>query len=178
MSLRALVERCGLSVNAISLIERGENSPTVSTLQRLAAALNVDLIDLFKDESRQTVIHVPREKGPRTQSNGVVMESLGTGLSNQVVEPFRMTVGPGSGNLADTIQHPGEEFVHCLDGEINYRVGEQIYRLERGDSVLFDANQPHAYHNPTPAPSTLLLVFQATQNRQLTQWLHIETTEQ
>jgi len=174
LSLRALVDRCGLSANAISLIERGENSPTVSTLHRLADALDVSITEFFQEDARQTVVYVRREKGPRTQSNGVVMESLGVGLSNQLVEPFRMTVAPGAGDLSDSIQHPGEEFVHCLEGEVDYKIGEKTYRLERGDSLLFDASQPHAYHNPDSFPAALLLVFQASQDRQQVQWMHID----
>ena len=80
LSLRALAERCGLSTNAISLIERNENSPTVSTLQRLAIALNVPITDFFQEETKQTVVCIKRATGLRTQSTGVMMESLGIGL--------------------------------------------------------------------------------------------------
>lgn len=47
LSLRALARLCGLSTNAISLIERGENSPTVSSLHALATALGVSITDFF-----------------------------------------------------------------------------------------------------------------------------------
>jgi transcriptional regulator with XRE-family HTH domain len=49
LSLRALSEVCGLSVNAISLIERGISSPSVSSLQRLAVALDVPITAFFTD---------------------------------------------------------------------------------------------------------------------------------
>src|SRR4030042_2705083 len=92
LSLRALAERCGLSINAISQIERGENSPTVSTLHRLATALNLPITDFFQSEVRQTVIYTKQDTGLRSQTAGAVMESLGIGLSNQQLEPFRMTI--------------------------------------------------------------------------------------
>ena len=174
LSLRALVERCGLSINAISLIERGENSPTVSTLHRLATALNVSITDLFQDEVRQTVVLIKQGRGPCSQSYGSVMESLGVGLSNQQLEPFRMTINPGTGNFNDPIAHPGEEFIHCLQGEIDYSIGNQIYHLEKGDSLLFDATQQHAYRNLSQELAVILIVFQASHDSHRVQQLHLK----
>jgi transcriptional regulator with XRE-family HTH domain len=174
LSLRALAEDCGLSINAISLIERGENSPTVSTLHRLATALNVPITDFFQEEAKQTCVFVKRDLGLRSQSDGAVMESLGIGLFNQQLEPFRMTIRSGVGNVNDPVFHSGEEFVYCLDGEVEYWIGDRVFRLEQGDSLLFDATQPHAYHNPLEKPATILLVFQASQDRQRVQRLHLE----
>lgn len=174
LSLRALVERCGLSINTISLIERGENSPTVSTLQRLASALNVPITDFFQDETRQTVVFIKRDQGLRSKTNGTMMESLGIGLSDQQLEPFRMTVNPGAGNINDPIAHQGEEFIHCLEGEIEYSIGSHTYHLKQGDSLLFDATQQHAYHNASQAPATILIVLQASQDRFNVQQLHLK----
>jgi transcriptional regulator with XRE-family HTH domain len=174
LSLRALAERAGLSINAISLIERGENSPTVSTLHRLANALKVPVTHFFQEEARQSAVFVKRNEGLHTQSDGAVMESLGIGLFNQQIEPFKMTIGPNVGNLNDPISHSGEEFVHCLEGEIDYSIGDRIFRLEQGDSLLFSATQQHAYHNPSGVPATVLLILLTSQDRQRVQRLHLD----
>jgi len=172
LSLRALAERCGLSINAISQIERGENSPTVSSLHRLATALNLSITDFFQEEARQTTVLVKKDLGLRSQSNGVTMESLGIGLFNQQMEPFRIVIQPGVGNMEDPAAHSGEEFVHCLEGEVNYFIDNRKYHLERGDSLLFDATQCHAYHNTTSRPAVLLLIYKVSQDRPLVQQLH------
>jgi transcriptional regulator with XRE-family HTH domain len=174
LSLRALAERSGLSVNAISQIERGENSPTVASLHRLATALDIPITDLFQEETRQTTVFVKRNLGLRAQSNGVVMESLGVGLFNQQLEPFRMTIGPEVGNVDDPISHSGEEFVHCLEGEIEYSIGDRVFHLEPGDSLLFDATQQHAYRNQLQTPATILLIFQTSQDSHHVQRLHMD----
>jgi transcriptional regulator with XRE-family HTH domain len=173
LSLRALAERCGLSINAISQIERGENSPTVASLHRLATALGVHITDFFQEETKQTVILVKQDQGLRSQSNGVLMESLGIGLFNQQLEPFRMSIQPGCGNMRDLISHAGEEFVHCLQGKIEYSIGDRVLVLGQGDSLLFDATQKHGYRNPTQQEAVVLIVFLAFEELQLTRQLHL-----
>jgi len=177
LSLRALAVRCGLSINAISQIERGENSPTVSTLHRLATALKIPITDFFQEEAKQTIVYVKRNLGLRSQSGGVLMESLGVGLFNQQLEPFRLVIEPQEGNTEDPISHPGEEFIHCLEGELEYCIGDRLFHLEQGDSLLFDATELHAYHNPSQQPATILMVFQTYRDRQLVQQLHLESRE-
>lgn len=173
LSLRALSELCGLSINSISQIERGGNSPTVSTLQRLATALKLPITDFFLDDARQTTIFVEHETGLRLQRNGVLMESLGIGLSSQQIEPFRFLIEPKVGNLDEPISHSGEEFVHCLSGQVDYCVEDRIFSLRPGDSLLFDATQFHAYRNQTDQPAELLVVFLASEDRQRVQQLHL-----
>lgn len=175
LSLRALAEKCGLSINAISLIERGENSPTVSTLHRLATALEVPITDFFQAESRQKTVYVKYDQGLRSNTECAVMESLGVGLFNQQLEPFRMVIQPGSGNWSDPVTHSGEEFIYCLEGEIDYNVNDHSYRLEPGDSLLFDATQTHSYRNQTSKPSIVLMVFLAYQDTHKVRVLHLLT---
>ena len=173
-ALRELSERCGLSANAISLIERGENSPTVSSLHRLSTAFDVPITDFFEEEQPQFCVFVRRGEGMRVQNADVELESLGFGLPYQQLEPFRMVVDSGMKTSSGTISHPGQEFVYCLEGEITYWVGEQRYQLRPGDSLLLDASHPHGWHNPHPEPATILLVFQATQNRHLARQRHLD----
>lgn len=173
LSLRGLAERCSLSLNAISLIERGENSPTVSSLHILATALGVPITDFFKDEHEQTIIFVRPTQRLHAEANGIHMESLGTGLRNQQLEPFLMTVAPGAGNIDEPITHPGEEFVHCLTGEIEYCISDQFYRLQAGDSLLFEAAQPHCFRNVTDSPAELMMIFQVDVGGNLARQRHL-----
>lgn len=174
LSLRALANRCGLSVNAISQIERGENSPTVSSLHRLATALNVPITKFFEDVGGQPIIHVRSGRGLRTQSRGVAIESLGIGLQNQQLGPFRLEVLPGMGNMDDPVSHPGEEFLYCLSGEIEYKIGDRLFHLKSGDSLLFDSSQPHSYRNPAQFPAAILMIYKSTRDQPHLQQLHLE----
>ena len=102
------------------------------------------------------------------------MESLGIGLHHQQLEPFMVTVQPGAGGPGETIVHPGQEFVCCLEGTILYQVGEHTYDLEAGDSLLFDATQPHCFRNAGESPARILIVFQAAEGGHLARQRHLE----
>ena len=174
LSLRALAEICGMSANAISLIERSENSPNVSSLHQIAIALNVPITDFFYQESEPTTLFVKKDHGVRYTNNGVELESLGIGLPNQQLEPFRLMIEPGSGSAKDPITHPGHEFVYCLEGEIDYYVDEQNYHLGVGDSLLLEASIPHSWHNASRKPTIILLIFQATLSNHLARQSHLD----
>lgn len=177
ISLRALAERCGLSANAISLIERGENSPTVSSLERLAAALSVPITAFLEKQNEQTTIFVRPEHRLRSKIDGIQLDSLGIGLHNQQLEPFLFTVEGGAGKLDQPVSHPGEEFVHCLEGEIEYCVGDRIYSLNAGCSLLFEAVQPHCFRNTTSRPAQLIVVFFAGEgSHHLGRQRHLESS--
>jgi transcriptional regulator with XRE-family HTH domain len=178
LSLRAFAKLCGMSANAISLIERNANSPNVSSLHQMAIALDVPITDFFYLEDEPTTLFVKRDQGVRYRHNGVELESLGIGLPNQQLEPFRLTIEPHSGAENEPITHPGHEFVYCLEGEINYYVNEQHYHLEVGDSLLLEASNPHSWHNASQKPTTILLIFQATLSHHLARQSHLDAGEQ
>lgn len=172
LSLRAVAERCGLSINAISLIERGENSPTVASLNLLATALEVAITDFFQDEYEQAVVFSRPETRMRSEAEGITLESLGIGLRNQRLEPFLITLAAAA-HTDQPIIHSGEEFVHCLEGRVEYWVGDRSYALEPGCSLLFQASLPHRFRNTQETPARLMMVFHAGESGHQARRLHL-----
>ena len=161
LSLRALAELSGLSTNAISLIERGDNSPTVSSLHNLATALGVPITAFFEQHAEGQVIHLKKNRRPASDSAGVRMENLGSGLPNQQIEPFLMSISAGGSSTSSPIAHSGEEFVYVVKGSLVCRIDDRDYPLAEGDSLLFLATQPHVYQNHTQKTATILIIFQS-----------------
>ena len=166
LTQRTLAQACDLSANAIGLIERGESSPSVSTLHRLALALDVPIADLFAETDEKTVVLTKKSHRLQAQRDQIQMENLAAGLSDQCMEPFLVTLLPGVGRGADPVVHLGEEFVFCLEGRVEYRVADHVYQLEPADSLMFQANQPHCACNPHAEPARLLMVFHAAEEAQ------------
>jgi transcriptional regulator with XRE-family HTH domain len=173
LSQRALAASCGLSFNAISKIERGESSPTVATLHRLAGALGIPILALFMDETERLIDFVQRGQGIAYHTGSMVLESLGNGLDDQNLQPFCISIEPGVDNLETPIKHSGEEFVHCLKGELEYYVDGQLYQLRAGDSLLFKPTKPHCWRNVSNNPARALLVIYSAQGQYPAHYHHI-----
>jgi transcriptional regulator with XRE-family HTH domain len=163
LSLRALAEHSGLSANAISLIERGETSPTLTSLEQLTRALGVPVGVLFQREAAR-VLHIKRNASRGIQYTGVLLESLGEGLADRQFEIMRLTIEPGAQTQGTPLSHPGQEYVYCLEGTIHYRVADQTYVLETGDSLNFHSALPHSWRNPGAETSTLLVVLTSSRD--------------
>jgi len=161
LTQRELANRAGISVNAVSLIERNEISPSVSTLQSLAGALNVKISYFFADDEQASVIYVRSADRPQLQSNGIAISGLGSQLKDQHLEPFLMVLQSGSGS-GDHVVHAGHEFVYCLQGQIEYEIDRQVYLLNQGDTLLFEAQLPHRWHNPTQEEARMLLILESS----------------
>jgi transcriptional regulator with XRE-family HTH domain/mannose-6-phosphate isomerase-like protein (cupin superfamily) len=160
LSQRELAALAGISANAISLIERNENSPSVSTLQSLATALNVKVSYFFEEEEPGEILFVRASQRPASTGHGVRIEGVGAHLHNQELEPFVVHLAPHSGSGKRLVIHTGHELVYCLEGEIEYVIDDAAHRLAAGDLLLFEAHLPHSWYNPTEGQASFLLVLQ------------------
>ena len=159
-SLRALADQSGLSVTTLSLIENGKSSPSVSTLQKIASAMNVPLVAFFlSDTVKKTVNCTHQRQRKKFTFESGTLEDLGEGLSAGCFEPFVITLEPNATSGTDPIMHTGYEFVYCLKGRIAYIIETTRYILEPGDSLFFEAHLPHCWQNLHACPSEKLLVL-------------------
>lgn len=160
MSMRSLATVSGLSANALSMIERGKTSPSVSTLYKLADALGVPVTAFFGAQpSKQQVIFTPAEERPRVPFARGVWEGLGGEQFAGRVEPFMLTLESGVSSGPGHMAHSGHEFVFCLRGQLEYLVERQIYQLGTGDSLLFAAYLNHRWRNPGNTVTNALIVL-------------------
>lgn len=160
LTQRGLASRAGISANAVSLIERGEISPSVATLQRLATSLNVKMSYFFDEDVQTNVMHIKADARPSLTSKGVTIESIGKRLRGQELEPFFIALAPGSESGKRQVMHSGHEFVYCLRGTVEYEIDGNVYLLKEGDFLLLEADLPHHWRNPTGEKAELLLILQ------------------
>ena len=161
LSQRELADLADLSPNAISLIERDEISPSVATLQRLAAALGVKMSYFFESATVARILHFRPNQRPVIRGAGLTIEGLGARLTGQQMEPFFITLASHADMGTGQVVHAGHEFVCCLAGRVRYEIDGAAYVLEPGDFLLFEANLPHRWGNPGDEDARLLLVLQA-----------------
>jgi len=166
-SLRALADRSGLNVNTLSLVENGKSSPSVSTLQQMALALEVPISAFFESEPIQKrVVFTPAAQRPLAVFGRTIMQNLGKDLAGSRVQPFVVTLKPGMNSGERLIAHTGYEFVYCLNGCIFYQIEHDEYTMQEGDSLVFEAHLPHCWENKTADIAQILLVFYPADERE------------
>lgn len=160
LSMRAVARASGLSTNALSMIERGKASPSVSTLFKISDALNLPITTFFRSEPTQQSVVV--KKGRQRQRVDLVhglWEGLGGEAFNGRMEPFMLELEPGSTSGPFGILHTGSEFVYCLQGAIEYTIDDKPHLLEAGDSLIFAAQLRHRWKVPKDQHTKILVVM-------------------
>lgn len=176
LSLRALAERCQVSANTVSLIERGVSSPSVDTLQRLATGLSVPITAFFETGQPPARVVLTTSAGRmRSRSPGMTIEHLGSGLPEHAFASFLITMDPGTHTNMTPIEHSGAEWVYCLEGRVEYEVDGEDYPLAPGDSLLLDASLPHLWRNSGPEQVRMILILDAGEYHDLTVEQHVQS---
>jgi transcriptional regulator with XRE-family HTH domain len=162
ISMRALARRSGLSANALSMIERGLTSPSVSTLNKLATALEVPITAFFRQEpAREQVVFRKATERSRVPFQRGLLEGMGGESFMGRVEAFLLTLEAGGSSGPHGMIHTGHELVFCLRGTLEYEVEDQRFLLEPGDNLIFMAQLIHRWRNPGTSVTNALVVISA-----------------
>jgi len=168
-TVTALAEKAEMTKSSLSKIERGQISAPISTLLRIAAAMQATISEFFVEESANPAFVLTRKgKGRLTSRDGAQYgysyEALALEMKYKIGEPFLLTVRPG--DPQGRFQHGGQEFIYMLSGRILFTVGEQALRLNPGDSLYFDPSHVHTTQVLGKQPARFICVFLQNINRQ------------
>jgi transcriptional regulator with XRE-family HTH domain len=149
MSLAELAARAGISIGALSQIERGISSLRVRVIWPLAAALDIDPSALVTDgDGDMNDLYVVRSGSRRALP--VHTEGIGKDLLSPpgaTLTGMMVVVRPGGGT-SGAYTHSGHEFGLVLSGETELTVDTAVYQLRAGDSFAFKSTIPHSFSNP------------------------------
>ena len=151
LSLDELATQCGVSRSMISLIERGESSPTAVVLEKIATGLNVSLASLF-DVPAPTAIPVSRAADQlswRDPESGYVRRNVSPGGFPSPIQIVEVSFPAGSRVAYETGARTPRvhQQVWVLEGTLDVTVGDQCHRLGAGDCLAMVLDQPITFHN-------------------------------
>jgi transcriptional regulator with XRE-family HTH domain len=162
----------GMSVGMLSKIENGNISPSLTTLQALSKALGVPITSFFRGfEEPRSASFVKAGEGVNLERRGTraghhysLLGHIENNTSGVIVEPYLITLNASS-DIFPTFQHEGMEFLYMLEGEVVYRHGDRLYRMEAGDSLFFDADAPHGPEELVKLPARYLSIISYPQQK-------------
>ena len=157
MTLQALAEQSGISASMLSMVERGQASPSLLSMSALAHCLESSIADLLANKSPKPVSILRRfsEAAPFSSADGVLRRVLCLDPDREVEITWNI-YPPGIGNHPEGIEHDGFEYGLCLEGELTVIVDGITYILERGDTIHFHSRRRHRIFNRTDRETVAL----------------------
>ncbi|MFD0985755.1 helix-turn-helix domain-containing protein [Methyloligella solikamskensis] len=151
LTLSQLAAGANLSPATLSRIETGNIAASFESLERLCQAVGITLADLFAEVEQprgKAQLLKPDQQTKVTRSGSVhghVYKLLSYSRGpDRPYESFFITMDKDS-DIYPRFRHPGTEIIYMLSGSMDYRYGEEIYRLDPGDAFTFAA---HIEHGP------------------------------
>lgn len=147
LSTREMAEQLELGTDMVEGFESGETDIPVSYIFSVAKAFNMDPTVLMSGaESHLHNYSLVKKNKAMTvdRREDYDYHSLAYRFAGRKMEPFWVTVPPKEEDEMTYNEHPGQEFVHMLEGRLEVALGTERIIMEPGDSLYFSSHIPHA----------------------------------
>lgn len=147
-TLEEVAQNANVTRSFLSQVERGVASPSLTTLRRIAAELGVPIFLLLPQhvQPRNAIVHKSERQNLILPNSSTTYQLLSPDL-NRKMEMIITALRVGCANYEEPFSHPGEECAFLLKGTVEIIVGEESFTLSEGDTLYFDATQPHRIVN-------------------------------
>ena len=167
-TLEQLAQRSGVSRSAISMVERGETSPTATVLGKLATALNMPLAALFDMAPAGAPPSPLARHGEQAcwqdPASGYQRRHLTPAGQGSRLELTEVIFPAGQSVTFDNAMHASpapHQQLWLLEGQMTLTVGTQCWQLQAGDCLAMEVNQPIVFANPGAAAARYVLALSA-----------------
>jgi transcriptional regulator with XRE-family HTH domain len=160
LTLREVAAAAGVSESFVSQLERGRSSASVATLQRLAAAVGIEISDLFAGEPESGPRVLRRQERQLLEWGHLGRKALLTPKPFHSLEAVTATFDPGGSTGDEPYTHgDSEELLLVLAGRVHLQLGSELFDLSIGDSVNYRSSTPHRVSNPGDETAEVLFVI-------------------
>lgn len=164
LSLRTLASRAGFSPSFLSQVENGQTSPSIASLEKLAANLGLRLVDFFAemdavpDAELDVVGRAPLRQQITSEWSQSSIEPLVPRGALQRLAGIVITVAAAGRSGREPSAAASEQLIVVLEGRLALTLGERSLVLEHGDAAAIPAGTAHRWENRGPEPARVLLV--------------------
>src|SRR6185503_18494603 len=169
MSLDALGAKCGVSRSMISLVERGESSPTAVVLEKIATGLGVPLATLFDDSSAPANPLSRRDdRTPwRDPQSGYIRRNISPANFPSPIQIVEVVLPAGARVAYETGARDVSihQQIWVQEGAIEVTLGRMTHRLGEDDCLAMRLDAPTAFRNRTRKPARYLVIIASDRSR-------------
>lgn len=160
LSLDKVAEMTGISKTMLGQIERGESSPSITTVWKIANGLKLSFTSLINEPHSETVVVSQEEVQALVEDNGKVrIYPYFPYEDGRRFEMYSLEMEHGGYLSAEAHIEGTEEFITVFEGELTIRVDNEEYTVTPGKSIRFKADKPHVYHNSGTSINRLSMVI-------------------
>jgi transcriptional regulator with XRE-family HTH domain len=157
LTLLQLAQKAHCSDSLISKIEKGNATPSLATLHRLAVALNTHIAALTSPTEPAGGPVMRQGERPVIRGGGIALERIVLPSRNGLMQANIHILEPGQGSDGQ-IEHAGEEVGYVLEGTVELTLRNTSYVLHTGDAFTFTSETPHGYRNGGETTARILWV--------------------
>ena len=164
ITLEELAKKTAFTKGYLSKVEHSEKGPPVSTLIRIAEALEVRISEIFGENQEPELVSLIKKHERKfivrsgTQF-GYSYESLAYKFPKRRMDPYLLTRPPHQKKDLFDFKHPGQEMFFVLQGKMEFCHGDKRYILEEGDCIYFDSNIEHHANNIGDIDIKMLMII-------------------
>lgn len=161
LSLRALAKLTAFSASFMSQVENGYVSPSIGSMEKIAAALGVTLGQFFEAVSggrEGSIVRADQRQGLSSGWSSAQIEALGLPDPAARLDAILITLRPGGRSGKHPSAHRREEFAFVLQGRVVLTLGPEEHRLRRGDAARILPGELHLWRNDARSPAQVMVV--------------------
>jgi len=147
-TMRQLAGLVDCTPSLISQLERGKTDPSISTLKKIADALNANIVDFFSfpPNEDEVITRADQRLAMQLPRWDARIQSLTRAIGKKKMQAFYTVIKPGGGS-SGAYCHDGEEFGIVLKGEMELKLEDRTYAVRKNDSFYFSSQVPHDWNN-------------------------------
>lgn len=160
LSLDKMADMTGISKAMLGQIERGESSPSITTVWKIANGLKLSFTSLIQEPHSDAVVVSREEVHALIEDNGKVrIYPYFPFEDGRRFEMYTLEMDHDGYISAESHIEGTEEFITVFKGEVTICIDNEEYSVNEGKSIRFKADKPHSYRNTGKSMNRLSMVI-------------------
>ena len=165
VTLQELAEAAGVTKGMLSQVENNRTIPSLTVFLNIIKSLHIDINDFFTDfntggQGSKVIFKKAAQYQSFEKENTIgfhYQRIMSSTIDEYHVDFVLLTLMPNAQRAF--VQTDAYEFKYILKGKVEYTIGEEIFTMEAGDSIFFDATEPHNPKNVGDTEAQLLVLY-------------------